>query len=143
MKFLQWWVLCIYVKKCKNLTFKVNVKNHLKLSVFLITSIFGSSDWTNPDLLTRKQQHIISAPCSSTSVGFTTLCTKVILHKSRGEQFLWNRIELVLGWLAILKKKYCGDYEQLLRSVFSFFKVQTIFFFFLFWKYCSIRSKKL
>ena len=142
MKFLQWWVLCIYVKKCKNLTFKVNVKNHLKLSVFLITSIFGSSDWTNPDLLTRKQQHIISAPCSSTSVGFTTLCTKVILHKSRGEQFLWNRIELVLGWLAILKKNIVVIMSNFWGPFFHFLRCK-LFFSFFFWKYCSIRSKKL
>ena len=32
---------------------------------------------------------------------------KVIIHKSRGEQFVWrkkNRFGLILGWLVVLKK---------------------------------------
>ena len=34
------------------------------------------------------------------------------------------RFGLILGWLAILKKKFLDDYEQLLRSVFSRFQGQ-------------------
>ena len=46
----------------------------------------------------------------------------VIIEKSRGGRFLWNRN---LGWiwagwqLALLKKKILADYDQLFRSVFS------------------------
>ena len=41
------------------------------------------------------------------------------------------RFGLVLGWLAILKKKIWADYEQLLRAVFSCFqgKNHTLHFF--------------
>jgi hypothetical protein len=34
------------------------------------------------------------------------------------------RFGLILGWLAILKKKMGADYEQLLRLVFSYFRGQ-------------------
>ena len=47
---------------------------------------------------------------------------KVIIDKSRGEQFFMEqklRFGLVLGRLAILKKKLGADYKQLLRVVFS------------------------
>ena len=47
------------------------------------------------------------------------------------------RFGLILGRLAILKKKIGADYEQLLRAVFLCF--HEIFFL----KYCSVCTKKL
>ena len=54
------------------------------------------------------------------------------------EQKMW--FGLILGWLAILKKKVWVDYEQLLWMFFSSFQVQ--FFFQLFWKCCSVGTEK-
>ena len=51
------------------------------------------------------------------------------------------RFELVLGRLAILKKKIWADYEQLLTAVFSCFHGQKKFKIFL--KNPSIRTEKL
>jgi hypothetical protein len=53
------------------------------------------------------------------------------------------RFGLVLGWLAILKKKVWADYEQLSRAVFfSCFQGQTFFLMFL-KIYCSLRTKEV
>ena len=52
------------------------------------------------------------------------------------------RFGLVLGRLAILKKKWGADYEQLLRVVFLCFQGQKKMLNF-FEKYCSVRTKKL
>ena len=57
---------------------------------------------------------------------------KIIIHKSRGDQFLWNII-WDLCWLwAIWQylKKIWADYEQFLKAVFSCFHMQKNILFF-------------
>ena len=69
-----------------------------------------------------------------------TLASKVIIHKSRGEQFSWNRY-WDLGWFwAGMQcwKKNWADFEQFLRAVFSCFHRQRKCFFF---KYCCVCTK--
>ena len=66
------------------------------------------------------------------------------IEVAQGAIFMEQKIRfgLVLGRLAILKKKLEADYEQLLRVFFSGFLGQknTLKFFF---KYCGVRTKKL
>ena len=49
----------------------------------------------------------------------------------QGEIFMEQKMRfgLILGWLAILKKRMGADYEQLLRVVFSSFQEQKNDFF--------------
>jgi hypothetical protein len=54
------------------------------------------------------------------------LAIKVIIYGAESHFYGKNdnRFGLILGQLAILKKKFWADYEQLLRAVFSCFQGQ-------------------
>ena len=53
------------------------------------------------------------------------------------------RLGLVLGWLAILKKEICADYEQFLRAVISCFQGQKkVYFFFKILYYIVLAKNK-
>ena len=66
------------------------------------------------------------------------------IEVAQGDIFMEQKMRfgLVLGWLAILKKKMGADYEQLLRVVFSCFQGQKNNLKY-FGKCCSVRTKKL
>ena len=71
-----------------------------------------------------------------------TICNIVFIRKIQSYYTEQNMtFGLVLGWLAILKEIFWGDYEQLLRAVFSCFHGQK--FIFLFFLHSSVHTKKL
>ena len=69
---------------------------------------------------------------------------KVIIYKSHGEPFLWNRI-WDLGWFWAgwqFWKFRTGPYSMLLLRTFFYFFLGKKYLY-VFSKYCSIRTKKL
>ena len=72
---------------------------------------------------------LVSLPIAWGYIVINAATGKVIIHKSCGEQFLWNW-SWDLGWFWAgwqYWKKNWADYEQLLRLFFSCFQGQKLF----------------
>ena len=114
-----------------------NQRNEKPIIARLLNSFWPKSRW--------KRQFKISAWLLKTLINCSLpiiFCDQShYIEVAQGDIFMEQKMwfGLVLGRLAILKKKVWADYEQLLRTVFSCFRVQNFFF----WKCCTVRTEKL
>ena len=90
----------------------------LKKFVFLKFYLFWS---TYPLLHNHQKNFSQSSESSRTKKVLHTIVFKVIIHKSRGEHFLWNRIEIWSGFGPVGNTEKLGGLWATFEGSFSMF----------------------